>query len=175
MKKATLKHGRIISPHNIAERMRRSMGMPTGDNTWLDVVLDDFTDMASDTIDNHILVRQRRLLVRSVIAIEERWKLAVENGTATKAMAKRNIDRLSKDSITESYRQAYLTHQLEHAHDTTVSTPMAMMLSTTADEPDDEHALLEGEVLPKEEVLAHLQRFGCRHTYKDISISYSIA
>lgn len=174
MKKATLKHGRIISPHNIAERMRRSMGVPTGDNTWLDVVIDEFVDMG-DIIDNHILVRQRRLLVRSVIAIEERWKLAVENGTATKAMAQSNIDRLSKDSITESYRQAYLRHQLEHAHDTAVGTPMAMMLSTTADEPDDEHALLEGEVLPKEEVLAHLQRFGCRHTYKDVSISYSIA
>lgn len=43
------------------------------------------------------------------------------------------------------------------------------MLGTDADEPDFEHSLLEGEVLPCSEVIEHCRRFGCRHDFEVIN------
>lgn len=64
-------------------------------------------------------------------------------------------------SVKQGVRFALIDEAREKTHG-----KLCRMLGTTAEEPDLEHSLLEGEVMACEEVLEHLSRYGCQHNYE---------
>lgn len=79
----------------------------------------------------------------------------IKDGTETTMTAER--------SVQQGIRFALINQAQE-----TTKGKMCRMLGTTAAEPDFEHSLLEGEIMPCEEVLEHLSRWGCQHNYEII-------
>lgn len=156
----------------IAKVMTTSAILKTESNAWRDRAEYGYRQVArSYDIPAMMVDDQWRLLDRSLRRIENRWMDAVKNGTATERMATANIDRLSLASMIESSRQVYVTDQRRQASDYQQEHHRhreARLLSTTADEPDLEHALIEGTNMREDKVLAHLQRFGCKHSYEVI-------
>ena len=104
---------------------------------------------------------QKILLERSLRRIEADVADAVERGVFNETRGAAHAEKLSRESTFESFRQVLITQRED---DIRGKQGKAMMLSTTADEPDFEHALLEGEEMAESELLKHLERFGCQHS-----------
>lgn len=138
-------------------------------DSWLDMAKNGFRNIGLEfDIPYNMVLRQLSLLEESLMRIDRKWSDAIKKGTATKTTANRNINRLSRESMLESNRRIFLERQRQLYSQKSGKPIEAMMLSTTAAEPDLEHALLEGKVMPLDKVLSHLQRFGCQHAYKII-------
>lgn len=73
----------------------------------------------------------------------------------SQSLAKMSLEQGLRLGILESDRQEFEGKEV-----------VARLLSTTANEPDLDHALLEGVWRPLDEVLADLARPGCQHDYE---------
>jgi len=104
---------------------------------------------------------QKILLERSLRRIRAEVDDAVERGVFSRTRGDAHAEKLSRESTLESFRQVVITQRED---DTRGKKGRAIMLSTSADEPDFEHALLEGEEMDEKELLKHLERFGCQHS-----------
>jgi hypothetical protein len=104
---------------------------------------------------------QKILLERSLRRIKLEVDDAIERGVFSGARGAAHAEKLSRESTFESFRQAVITQRQD---DTRGKKGKAMMLSTSAEVPDFEHALLEGQEMDEAELLKHLERFGCQHT-----------
>lgn len=95
----------------------------------------------------------------------------LKQGVEIDAVAmKKALDRIKKEggdterSVKQGVRFAVLAKA-----ETDTRGKMCRILGTSADNPDFEHALLEGEIMPCEEAIKHLSRFGCQHELEVIN------
>lgn len=96
----------------------------------------------------------------AVIKLSE--KLPIDVAKMQKSLKRIGDDKeKAKRSVEQGIRFALLDQGREET-----KGKLCRILGTTADEPDFEHSLLEGEIMACEEVIEHLSRYGCQHTYE---------
>lgn len=102
---------------------------------------------------------------QGVIRLKEEVPVDVLAMKRSLAKIKKNESPLSAE---QSVKQGVRFALIDQAREQTKGK-MCRILGTTADEPDFEHSLLEGEIMPCEEVLEHLSRWGCQHDFEELN------
>jgi hypothetical protein len=124
-----------------------------------------FVDLATDKSMNKSRAENQLefFLLPSLEHIKNKWQKAFNKGGVSEKRANYNIKKKSEESITESFRQVFLDTMLMNGQN---DAKLARMLSTDAEVPDFDHALLEGLILPLDTVLEAVKRFGCHHDFE---------
>jgi hypothetical protein len=165
--------GTKVSPHDEALRLlgqlRRQAGTHLIDPAVLHNVWQTVISQAQPPIAPENIAWQWLRLRQSVIRINaEQRKIAQAGNLSQAGLFRRIMDRVSS-SVVESCRRVVIAREYDRA--SASDEPIfARMLHTAADEPDLAHALLEGKIMPLEQVLDAISRFGCQHEYEIVKM-----
>lgn len=106
-------------------------------------------------ISQKIADKQAMLLTKSITGLTYAEMRSKELGI------NKTSDALKQQSLVTSGKVAAIEQVVDQKEN-----KMAMLVGTTAREPDLSHALLEGRPMPIDEALAHIKRWGCKHSIK---------
>lgn len=154
------KYAEKVNHHGATPEFVKKMNKKLGKIQHLDKIANDLAAKSNIFTKRDVL---RKSYIKAVIRLSE--KLPINVNRMKKSLKKIDEGNDAGWNPERSVRQGVRFALIDEAREKTHGK-LCRILGTTADEPDLEHSLLEGEIMSCEEVLEHLSRFGCQHNYE---------
>lgn len=156
------KYAQNVNRHGATPEFVRKMDKKLGEIQHLDKMSDDLAAKSKVFTKRDKLTKS---YIKAITRLSE--KLPINVNRMKKSLKKIDEGNDAGWTPERSVRQGVRFALIDEAREKTHGK-LCRILGTTADEPDLEHSLLEGEIMACEEVLEHLSRFGCQHNYEII-------